>query len=92
MDFLFSSEWGKVLALDLSLLETFVRGAVAYLILFLVLRFAVIREPVAMGITDLLAIVLIADAAQGGLRGDSHPAFDGILIRRHCNPLGPCVR
>jgi uncharacterized membrane protein YcaP (DUF421 family) len=80
MDFLFGSEWKEVFSLDLSLLEIVVRGSLIYLGLLLILRLIAKREAGTMGIADLLAVVLIADAASGGLTGDSTSLLDGILL------------
>jgi uncharacterized membrane protein YcaP (DUF421 family) len=53
-----------------SLLEMFVRGTVMYLGLFVLMRIIHRREPGGVGVSDLLVLVLIADAAQNGMAGD----------------------
>ena len=65
---------------DTPLLEIFVRGTVMYLALFLVLRLVLKREAGAIGITDLLVVVLIADAAQNGLADDYSSIPDGLVL------------
>lgn len=57
-------DWSQVCFPSVSAIEVVVRGSVVYLSLFLMLRLISRRQPGAMSITDLLVIVLIADAAQ----------------------------
>lgn len=57
-------EWAKMLIPDTPLLEIFLRGSIVYLALFFLLRVVLKRESGTLGITDLLVVVLIADAAQ----------------------------
>jgi uncharacterized membrane protein YcaP (DUF421 family) len=51
-----------------------------YLALFLLLRFVLKRESGTVGITDLLVIVLIADAAQNAMANDYKSLPDGLLL------------
>ncbi len=80
MDLLSNVDWGKVLLPDTSLLEIFVRGTLMYLALFVLLRLVLKREAGTVGITDLLVVVLIADAAQNGLADDYQSVSDGLLL------------
>jgi uncharacterized membrane protein YcaP (DUF421 family) len=66
--------------LDTPILEIFVRGTLTYFALFLLLRLIFNRSSSSIGITDLLVIVLIADAAQNGMVGDYHSWTDGMLL------------
>jgi uncharacterized membrane protein YcaP (DUF421 family) len=61
-------------------LEIFVRGTVVYLALFVLLRFVLKRESGTVGITDLLVIVLSADAAQNAMADDYKSLPDGLLL------------
>jgi uncharacterized membrane protein YcaP (DUF421 family) len=65
---------------DLSLVEVFVRGTVVYLVLFALLRFILKRESGAMSVTDLLVVVLIADAAQNAMSSEYNSVSDGLLL------------
>lgn len=56
------------------------RGTVTYLALFLVLRFGIRRQVGEMGITDLLVVVLLADAAQNAMGADYNSVADGIFL------------
>ena len=73
-------DWSKLFMPDTPVLEIVVRGSVMYLALFMMLRFILRRETGSLGITDLLVIVLIADAAQNGLAGSYHTITDGLLL------------
>ena len=73
-------DWASLLAPGTPPLEIVVRGSVMYLCLFALLRFILKREMGSMGITDLLVIVLIADAAQNGMAGDYQSITDGLVL------------
>jgi uncharacterized membrane protein YcaP (DUF421 family) len=72
--------WRELFVPDKSIFEIVLRGSITYLSLFLMLRFVLKREAGSMGITDLLVIVLIADAAQNAMSADYHSVTDGILL------------
>lgn len=56
------------------------RGSLVYLGLFAFLRAVLKREAGAVSITDLLVIVLLADAAQNAMAADYHSVPDGLLL------------
>ena len=62
-----------------SLIEIFIRGTLMYLGMFALLRIFR-RQAGAVGIADLLVIVVIADAAQNGMAGDSKSITEAILL------------
>lgn len=62
------------------LVEILVRGTLTYLALFLILRFVLRREVGQLGITDVLVVVLLADAAQNAMGDDYRSIPDGILL------------
>lgn len=80
MDWFGAVEWDKVLLPDRPLLEIFIRGSIIYLSLFFLLRVILKRQAGTVGISDLLVIVLIADAAQNGMAGDYKSVPDGIAL------------
>lgn len=80
MDRLVGVDWGKLLLPDTPLLEIVVRGTVMYLLLFALLRLVLRRESGTVGITDLLVVVLLADAAQNALADDYTSLPDGALL------------
>jgi uncharacterized membrane protein YcaP (DUF421 family) len=64
---------------SLNLGEIFVRGTVVYLFLFALLR-VVRREAGALGISDLLVVVLIADAAQNAMSSEYKSITEGLVL------------
>jgi len=74
----------------MSLLELFVvrmpvweivlRGSVVYLVLFSIFRFVIRRDVGAVGIADLLLLVLVADAAQNAMGGGYDTIGEGLLL------------
>ncbi|MGW2143388.1 DUF421 domain-containing protein [Nonomuraea bangladeshensis] len=73
-------DWGAVFLLSTPVAEIFVRGTVTFLALLLMLRVAGQREAGGLGLTDVLLVVLVAEAAAGGLTGSSHSVGDGLLL------------
>lgn len=67
-------------ASDLPLLEIFIRGTVVYLALFTMLRVVLKRQSSNLAVTDLLVVVLIADAAQNAMSSDYKSITDGLLL------------
>lgn len=80
MDTLFDFDWDSLFVPTESLLEIFARGTLMYLALFFLLRFILKREPGMVGITDILVIVLIADAAQNGMAGQYNSITEGLVL------------
>ena len=80
MDALFSVDWQRLFYPETSLLEIFVRGTTVYLGVFLMLRVVLKREAGTVGISDLLVVVLLADAAQNALAGNYQSITDGLLL------------
>lgn len=73
-------DWHTVFVPDVPILEIFVRGTITYLALFTLLRAVLKRQSGNVAITDLLVIVLIADAAQNAMSSDYKSLPDGILL------------
>ena len=73
-------DWASVFSFEKPILETFARGTTVYLMLFVVMRVVLKRQTGAIGITDLLVTVLLADAAQNAMAGDYKTVPDGILL------------
>ena len=73
-------DWGKMFLPDANPVEIFIRGSIIYLSLFVLLRYVLRREAGTLGLTDLLVIVLLADAAQNGMAGDYQSITDGLVL------------
>ena len=80
MDRIFAVDWIELFAPTHSLAEMFVRGTLMYLALFLTFRFIVQRQSSAIGIADLLVIVIIADAAQNAFSKEYRSVTEGIVL------------
>lgn len=72
-------DWESVFLPKESLLEIFIRGTIMYLVMFTLLRIFR-RQAGSIGIADLLVIVVIADAAQNGMAGDSKSVTEAVLL------------
>jgi len=70
MDKIFAIDWQSMFVPTESILEILIRGTIMYLAMYLLLRIFR-RQSGSVGIADLLVIVVIADAAQNGMAGDS---------------------
>lgn len=79
MDWLLRVDWRKAFVPELSVAEIFLRGTAVYFLLFAFLR-VLRRESGAIGITDLLVVVLIADAAQNAMAGEYVSITEGALL------------
>jgi len=73
-------DWGKLFTFDTPILEIVVRGTVTYLAIFVMLRVVGRRETGSVGITNLLTVVLLADAAQNAMAGEYTSIPDGVLL------------
>lgn len=75
-----SVEWSELFSLSVSPLETIVRGTAMYWFLFLLFRVVIRRRVGAVGISDILLLVIIADASQNAMSGDYKSITDGFVL------------
>jgi uncharacterized membrane protein YcaP (DUF421 family) len=61
-------------------LEMLVRGTAMYWFLFLLFRFVIRRRVGAVGMADILILVIVADAAQNAMAGDYKTVADGMIL------------
>jgi uncharacterized membrane protein YcaP (DUF421 family) len=61
-------------------LEMLVRGTAMYWFLFVLFRVVVRRRVGAVGISDVLLLVIIADAAQNAMAGEYRSVADGMVL------------
>jgi uncharacterized membrane protein YcaP (DUF421 family) len=73
-------DWGEIFGLTVSPWEMIVRGTAMYLFLFLLFRVVIRRRVGAVGIGDILLLVIIADAAQNAMSGDYKSVSDGAIL------------
>ena len=76
---LFPDDWGALFRVDTPLVELFLRGTLVYFAIFFLLRIFR-RETGSLGISDLIVIVVIADAAQNAMSGDYKSITDGVML------------
>jgi uncharacterized membrane protein YcaP (DUF421 family) len=74
------SHLAELFGFSIPVWETVLRGSVMYLALFLLFRFVAPRSVGALNVSDLLVLVLVADAAQNGMAGEYKSISDGILL------------
>lgn len=80
VDYFVGVDWRALFARDTPLLEIFLRGTITYLALLLLLRLVLKRERGNASLSDLLVLVVLADAAQNALAGGYTSITDGILL------------
>lgn len=77
---MFEFDWQQLFGIEKSILELVVRGTVMYWFLFLLLRFVMRRDVGAIGIADVLLIVIIADAAQNAMDDGYRTLTEGMIL------------
>jgi uncharacterized membrane protein YcaP (DUF421 family) len=77
---MFELDWQQILVPSKPVLEMFVRGTMIYLLLFATMRFLPRRTIGGMGPSDLLVVVLIADAVQNGMSDDYKSVTEGVVL------------
>lgn len=73
-------DWSALFGLTVSPLELLVRGSCIFWFLFAIFRFVLRREVGAVGVADVLVIVLIADASQNAMAGEYRSITDGLIL------------
>lgn len=61
-------------------LELFVRGTAIYAFLFFIFRFFMRRDTGSLSIADILLVVIVADASQNAMAGESRSVGDGVIL------------
>jgi uncharacterized membrane protein YcaP (DUF421 family) len=72
-------DWQSMFVPTESITEIVIRGTIMYIGMFALLRIFR-RQAGAVGIADLLVIVVIADAAQNGMAGDSRSITEAMIL------------
>jgi uncharacterized membrane protein YcaP (DUF421 family) len=80
METWFQVDWGRAFLPQTPMLELIVRGSVVYLALFALLRVILKWQSGTLGLTDLLVIVLIADAAQNAMANQYRSITEGLVL------------
>jgi uncharacterized membrane protein YcaP (DUF421 family) len=70
----------ELFKLSVPVWELVVRGSAIYLFLFLIFRFVVRRDLGSVGVSDILILVIIADASQNAMAGEYKTVTDGFIL------------
>ena len=70
----------QLLGFSMSPLELVLRGSAVYWGLFLLFRFVLRRDAGALGIADILLLVLLADASQNAMSGGYQSLSEGAVL------------
>lgn len=70
----------ELFAIHMPLLEIIIRGSSIYWFLFLIFRFVMRRDVGAVGIADILLLVIVADAAQNAMAGEYKTIGEGMIL------------
>ena len=77
---MFELDWSRLVVPSESLVEIALRGTIIYLVLFAAMRVLPRRTLAEAGPSDLLVIVLIADAVQNAMAGEYRSISEGLLL------------
>lgn len=77
---LFFLDWQAIFVPSISVLELIIRGSLVYLALLSVLRLLPGRQLGTLGITDLLVVVLFAEAAQNAMTTNYTSITEGAIL------------
>ncbi len=72
-------DWRSAFSPSISVAEIFLRGTIVYLFLLFILRL-LRREAGVIGLSDLLLVVLVADAAQNAMSSDYKSISEGLIL------------
>lgn len=70
----------EIFRLTMPVMELIVRGSAMYWFLFLIFRFLIRRDVGAVGIADILLLVIVADASQNAMAGEYRSITDGMIL------------
>jgi uncharacterized membrane protein YcaP (DUF421 family) len=73
-------DWKSIFAPDVPLLDIVLRGSLTYISIFFLLRVVLKRQTGSIGMTDILLITLLADAAQNGMADDYKSFTAGFVL------------
>lgn len=73
-------DWQELFGIHMPIAEIVLRGSAVYWFLFLIFRFLLRRDVGAVGIADVLLLVLIADASQNAMSAEYHSITEGLIL------------
>jgi uncharacterized membrane protein YcaP (DUF421 family) len=72
-------DWHSIFVPSGSLVELMVRGSIMYLLILAAFR-VFRRQAGSLAVSDLLVVVLVADAAQNGMAGEYRSLTEGVVL------------
>jgi uncharacterized membrane protein YcaP (DUF421 family) len=79
MEGLLDIDWRSMFVPTGSVLEVLIRGTIMYFGLFAMMR-VFRRQAGAVGVADLLVVVILADAAQHGMAGEAKSVTEALIL------------
>ncbi|HEY0857763.1 MAG TPA: YetF domain-containing protein [Albitalea sp.] len=73
-------DWSSLFEFNVPVIELVARGTLMYWLLFSIFRFVIRRDIGAVGIGDVLILVLVADAAQNAMSGGYDTVAEGAVL------------
>ncbi|HEV7914836.1 MAG TPA: YetF domain-containing protein [Albitalea sp.] len=73
-------DWSSLFEFNVSAIELIARGTLMYWLLFLIFRFVTRRDVGAVGVADVLLLVIVADAAQNAMSGGYDSVAEGAVL------------
>jgi len=73
-------DWAELFIPSAPVVETIIRGTLVYWFLFLIFRLVIKRDIGSVAVTDLIVVVIIADAAQNAMAADYNSITDGLIL------------
>jgi uncharacterized membrane protein YcaP (DUF421 family) len=80
MDKWFNINWQELFIPSIPVAELILRGSLVYLVLFSILRFIPNRQLGTLAISDLLVVVLFAEAAQNAMASNYTSITEGAIL------------
>lgn len=74
------NNWEEIFSPSVPVAETLVRGTVMFLAIYVLMRVTGKREGGAHSLSDLMVVVLVAEAAAHGMAGESRGIADSVLL------------
>ena len=73
-------DFGELIGPDMSVIETVLRGTVVYFVIFVLLRLVLRGRTGGTTMSDLLVLVLVADAAQNAMADEYRSLANGTVL------------
>lgn len=75
-----ADDWVRLFTFSMPPLELIARGSLMYWFLFLIFRFVLRRDVGSIAISDILLLVIVADASQNTMSANYETVADGMVL------------